>query len=482
MNKGPLFNNKKQNLSKRNSLGIEGIATTMSDSLCPVITLVTPRPFYWILKCWCYYDLFENSGKTSSVNDNEVNKYYKRINYFLRLGNTLAGNIEDGGFVGSIFVNNLVYANPDKQTFDYENGYIKTMTQLNYYNNALTLLKLIKEGESENGAQRIYMYESGKELAESFDLKMKTTSFYEYRFKEAGIPREVLVDLGKKIRIDLSGFDESKRIMSRILFENKLSNIIYKMEDNKNYIRFISNDSDLDMNNEANNRYLLFEHYPSRGMNQPIPNDLKQISIGWEIIVGRQYYSYGLGIIWKYLLSVLNSPLTINKWIGRAISSSHFSFSVKDKLETIKDSFQYNYEEYEKICSEERRESSEKSVENGLKVILAMYDRFKDRDDYPDRYSSMFERDVESTSSLRLLEEEIDKYSDKPIEDYLVHVMKSQLIYQHLMTAFNKLPDHDGYYVIENDGRYIKVEDYDLNFTGLRSSRVYSVIKDLGLV
>ena len=130
----------------------------------------------------------------------------------------------------------------------------------------------------------------------------------------------------------------------------------------------------------------------------------------------------------------------------------------------------------------ERRESTEKSIENGLKIILAMYNRFKERNDYPERYQTMFTRDFDSTSSLYLLEDEINKYADKPIEEYLIHIMKSQLIYQHLLTAFNKLPEHDGYFIIENDGRYIKVEDYNLGFTNLRTVRVYSVISDLGLI
>lgn len=478
---GPLFNDKKRNFSPINSLGIESITTSMSDSLCPIINLVTRKPFYWMLRCWCYYDLLENK-KGRNINNKDIDNYYKRINYFLCLGSMLAGVRENGGFVGSNFISNLIYGNPNKKSFGYEDKYITTMTQLNYYKNGLELLKIVNETETENGATRLYLYKSGEELAKAFDAKMRKTSFYGYRFKNTNIPRDVLIDLGNKIKIDLDGFDGCKTLFSRILFENKLTNIINKTEDNKNYVSFISNDVDLDLNNSANNRYLLFEYYPTRGLNRHIPENLKQVSVGWEIIVGRQYYSCGLEIIWKYLLNILNTPLSINEWINRAIESSKFSFSVKDKLMTVKDNYLFNFSEYEDIFAKERKESDENSIENGLKFILAMYNRFKDRNDYPDKYISMFERDSESTSSLYGLEEEINKYADKPIEEYLIHVMKSQLIYQHLITAFNKLPNIDGYFIVENEGKYIKVEDYELKFNELRTSTVYSVIKDLGLI
>lgn len=482
MSKGPLFNNKKQNFSSRYSLGIESISNTMSDTLCPIIANVTSRPFYWILRCWCYYDLLTNSKAKNKITNRDIDNHYKRVNFFLCLGSILAGVRETGGFVGSVEISRYVDNNQNRKTFDYQSGYIKTMTQLNYYRNALEVLSLIGEKEDEDGKTRLYLYNSGKLLSESFDKVLQKTKYYEYRNKEKGIPREVLVELGKKITIDLKNFPESRQIFSTILFD-KSKTLSGRTNINKEYVKYIDSNSSYDISRDlGTNRYVLFNHYSKKAENNELPENLIDVSIGWEIIVGRQYYSYALGIIWKYLLGVLNYPMNINEWINYALNNSNFSFSLDKKLSTIKDKYEFSFDEYEEMCDYERTNSNKDSIENGLKLILAMYNRFKDRDDLPNDENHIYDRDIVSSSSIYNLQTEIEKYADKPIYEYLTYIFKNQLIYQHLETAFNKLPDHDGYFIIENDGYFIKTHDYDLQFSGLRTRTIYSVIKDLGLL
>ena len=56
MSKGPRLNNITRNFTTRDSLGIEGVATSISAEICPIVNTVTPRPFYWAFITWCYYD------------------------------------------------------------------------------------------------------------------------------------------------------------------------------------------------------------------------------------------------------------------------------------------------------------------------------------------------------------------------------------------------------------------------------------------
>ena len=58
MSKGPRLNNITRNFTTRDSLGIEGVATSISAEICPIVNTVTPRPFYWAFITWCYYDFF----------------------------------------------------------------------------------------------------------------------------------------------------------------------------------------------------------------------------------------------------------------------------------------------------------------------------------------------------------------------------------------------------------------------------------------
>lgn len=45
MPRGPRLNNIAKNFTTRDSLGIEGAATSISADICPIVNTVTPRAF-----------------------------------------------------------------------------------------------------------------------------------------------------------------------------------------------------------------------------------------------------------------------------------------------------------------------------------------------------------------------------------------------------------------------------------------------------
>ena len=54
--KGPRLNDRTTKSTERDNLGITSIQASMQDELCPVVTTVTYRAFYWPFLVWNYYD------------------------------------------------------------------------------------------------------------------------------------------------------------------------------------------------------------------------------------------------------------------------------------------------------------------------------------------------------------------------------------------------------------------------------------------
>lgn len=83
MRKGPLLNKNTYNFTTRDSLGIEGVAASISAELCPIVNTVTPRAFYWPFMVWNYYDFYKNSGIEEHTYDAFDKPFLKRQDYFL---------------------------------------------------------------------------------------------------------------------------------------------------------------------------------------------------------------------------------------------------------------------------------------------------------------------------------------------------------------------------------------------------------------
>lgn len=84
MPRGPVLNDNSRSFTTRDSLGIEGVATTIQGEVCPIVNTVTPRAFYWPFMIWIYYDFYKYSGIEEKPNaknpiieiDHEINMSY----------------------------------------------------------------------------------------------------------------------------------------------------------------------------------------------------------------------------------------------------------------------------------------------------------------------------------------------------------------------------------------------------------------------
>lgn len=139
-----------------------------------------------------------------------------------------------------------------------------------------------------------------------------------YRLNDMPVPRNVLEEYGKVIRLDMKGFDECKSILRRHMFELQSTECL-RLFNCARYERLIYNCSNRAMITESLARYYLYDYFSSRAENNVYPDELRETVQGWEIVIGRQYFTAGIEMIWKHILSILNSPSTFVEWSNQAV-------------------------------------------------------------------------------------------------------------------------------------------------------------------
>lgn len=208
------------------------------------------------------------------------------------------------------------------------------------------------------------------------------------------------------------------------------------------------------------------------------------VANGWEIVVGRQYFTSGLESIWKYMLEQIKLPLTKKEWINYCIDSTDWELNIDDPVSEILPMCNYDFDKRESMISDARLYATpNKMVENGLEVVLSMYNRFVDRDDFGEESALLTKGNETSSISFDELIEVVHRYKDRSVREFSVYVMDNWLIEQHRRTAFEKLMQgRDGFYFEEIDGNYIYKAGFDINFQGIRLEQLTQVMKDLNML
>lgn len=476
--KGPQINNTSRTFTTRDSVGIEGIANTISADLCPVVNTVTPRPYYWAFITWCYWKYYQAFG---SIKDDEVREFIRRQNYFISLGNLIAGNNVVGGFTG---ITNIESRNDlQQESFAYINDYIAGIGAMGYYIPGLETMDLVTRQDVRNGI----VVETFKEphlkapratdLAEAFESVISSTEYYKQYLFENSVPRDVLKKLGNTVQIDMKGFDECKRLLIQYLFERD------RLEKCKNYILWIKDKCGIEASSLDICRKVFFDTFSPRADNNELDLSLKDTSRGWEVLVARQYFTLALEVIWTYMMNQLMEPMTKTEWISCCINRQVFSYDINSPLSTIVADSRKNAAEIEQLFAEERSAKDKCSFERGLTILLSVYNRLNQRKDFNEHQLKYFDYGTGGSVSFNEVFKVIEDYKNRPIKDFLAYIMLHFLINQHLQTAFGKMLDNrDGYYIQEMDGKYIAVREFGWFFQGNRMVQLYSVMKDLDVI
>ena len=473
MIKGPILNDITRNFTARDSLGIDGVATSISAEICPIVNTVTPRAFYWPFMVWIYYDFYKYSG-IKERNVEVFDLYLKRQDYFFVLA-TLINKNDELNLVGKMQA--AIDLEKDGP-YPFNEKYFKTRYGgMQYYNAGCILMHYIitEDPETAQKYKLPKLTKLGEEMAVAFESVIKESEYYkQYRLGNVSVPRDVLEEYGKYINIGLKGFDKCKQLLVHSLFETKMN---VTLKQSAEYLQYLSKEYNIKTLNREICREVFYDFTTPENRKIIIPDNLSSISKKWEIVIARQYFTTGLGLIWRFMLEQLMRPMNIEEWIRCTILNSNFSC---DKSKTVSFFLQdCNYD----FNTRERLFKSTNDLENGIKVILSVYNRLNNRADLEEFQCYFFYGRDSQSIALEDVFEIVNEYKEKALVDFMIYVMKKWLIEQHYITAFEKmLQNRDGFFYEYNDDLYIKKHDFKIDFQGIRMIQLMQIMKDLDML
>lgn len=490
MPKGPILNNISKSFTTRDNLGIEGVATTIQASICPIINTVTPRVFYWPFLVWIYYDFYRHSG-VEKVTTDAFSAYLKRQDYFFVMANLLVEGSDQNGLVGKQQATLDIQSRPNGP-YPYNRDYFKNKYGgMQYYNAGCLSMYFIIDRDPETDKQLNVpkLTKEGEQLALAFQSVIKNTEYYKrYRLRKDDVPKHVLKEYGRAIRFDFQGFTECKEIMKKFFFEDtraiQLRSRSEILTESREYVKLLVQQYGIPEMRGIELRRALYDYRLHDGTRIIIPETLKTVANKWEIVIGRQYFTLGLEMIWKKMLEQLSFPMTKMEWVRSVFGNSEFSLAIQKPLASIVDDCDLSFEEIEDVISDAMHgQKMESSVENGLRVILAVYNRFSKKTDIGDEKAFLeYGADTQSIAIVELFEK-VKEYREKPCVAFLQFIIEEWLIEQHYLTAFGKmLQGRDGFYYELIDGKYIRKHYFDLAFQGIRLTSLTQVMRDLDIL
>ena len=378
----PAFNNIKNNLITRDSLGIESTVSSIAGDICPIVTTVTPRAFYWAFLTWLYNDYCVlNQFKERSLK--EFSQFLRRNDYYFVLAVLLTSK-DTSNLAGITKAQSNIKSG--LETFPFDDTYFKaSLGGMQYYNGGCRTMQFIVE-QDETGKPYAFpkLSTKGKKLAEAFSGVISKTEFYQkYRNSNEPVPKTVLIEYGTVINLGLDGFDECKEILRESLFKNKNNSAT---RDSARYLKFLYENEGIQTLDLSKTRQIFYDYYSPRGEKRDYPDTLKNVIIQWEMETGRRYFVIGLEMIWKFMMEKLSMPLSMEEWISRSVYESSWNSDINTDLNSYSGKCVFTFPEREKIIDKARRNGTDHSdsVENGLKLILSVAERFKNRADIVD--------------------------------------------------------------------------------------------------
>ena len=484
MQSGPKLNDISKSFTARDSLGIESVAASLQREVCPIVNTVTPRAFYWPFMVWIYYDFYKYSGiKERSYA--AFDRYLKRQDYFFVMATLLTEDSDQSGLVGKRLTS--INSKASNGPYAFDPAYFQaTFGGMQYYNAGCLSMRFVSMHNDSTNEDYTFprLTQYTEEMAIAFENVIKGTRYYQnYRIKDIEVPQDVLKEYGKVIRFDLEGFDDCKAILKNHLF-NILPDEGRRLTVSADYIAYLVSKYSVKDWSGANCRRMLYDKELEGGRKIDVSDAFLEIARRWEIIIGRQYFTSGLEMIWKYMLIILSEPFMLTDWILQAIQGSKFDMNLSDKLESVLSDCIYDYSNRERMIDNAIHDKEETCMlENGVRIILSVYNRFRNRNDFGDEKEFFKEGNANHSISLQELFSVVDEYRDKSLREFLVFVMKYWLVDQHYKTAIEKtFQGKDGFYIEEVDGKYYKKHDFDIRFQDIRLKSLAQVMTDLDML
>lgn len=484
MSIGPKINYTKRNSTTRDNLGINAAVNSFQAELCPVINTVTPRAFYWVFAVWNYYDYWMNFKTSNRSNEEFENSFLKRNDYYFILANLMVAESDRDNLVGKDNVAADLVNNPTGPYPYNRNYFVSHYGGMQYYIPGCTTLGFITNIDNEGNALPFpkITEKKGVPLAIAFEKVIKNTEYYRsYRLNNTPVPKSVLEELGRTISLNMAGMSECKVLLREALF-NPERNTLYDNSSlilTKDFLLSFIPRYEVDKIDAAQLREILYDYY-SPGRRAELPKHLREISAAWEAVIGRQYFTLCIELIWKYMLMELSVPMDLNTWINTCISDAKWTIDLSAPVESFLSMPEYEYEERERLLSEGARSSKSvsKNLENAVKVLFSINNRFSSRADM-DLYYLAVGDSVSISEFIRLVEE----YKPRPVSDILVYIMVNWIVKRHEEVAFRKLVDgRDGFFIEKIDGKYYQKVISSADYSRNRMMQLIHVMADLDML
>lgn len=485
MSTGPKFNKTGYNFTTRDNLGIEGSTAGIQAELCPVINTVTPRAFYWPFMVWNYYDYHVNYKTEKKSLDDFNRNFLKRNDYFMVLANLMVGN-DDNYLVGKTkALENL--ADKNRTIYQYDNKYFQSkFGGMQYYNAGCLTMGFITDEDNEGNHFNFAKItkENGEPMALAFESVIKETEYYKfYRHKNIAIPKSTLEELGRILKFNLDGFDKVKVLLRDALFTPKNNERLNnsKLIKSSEYLSFVYSEYGITNPTLYEMRNVLFDYFSPRGKAYFIDESLRNIANDWEIVVGRQYLTMSIEMIWKYMLWMLSDSLTLDEWITKCFENGNWNIDYQEPLNSILSKCNYEFEQREKMIAVGNGSSRSygANIETGVKILLSLYNRFVNRNELNNCYLQEGQN-----VSINALIKLVDEYCEKPIYEFIQYLMVNWIVRRHELVAREKLlQERDGFYFEKIDDLYVPTGHYaEPGFKGLRMLQLLQIMKDLNML
>ncbi|WFR59895.1 hypothetical protein QA584_12680 [Anaerocolumna sp. AGMB13025] len=469
-------------------LGIKYVAINMSDVLQSGITSVTPRARYWSFYTWVLYDFIFNTNIKKT--ENNLKAYMKRQEWYFILSNIAYGREirKEPSSLQGIRVGNQVWnENPDAQTFDLNDKYISNaFGGYGVYRNVIKIMGLTRDSDSNKNIKIDFVTKTGEQIALAFEDEIKDSEYYKkYRLSNIPVPKKVLIQYGEKVH--LSNIGKTKdgiKLIELFLPKDTSDGYVIKQKTSLQYYQYVLKSCKVKSMTEHEWRLTFYDIFsPKANPSCVIPESFRQVALGWEVCTTRMYFTYSLEGIWsRTLYKMENMPLDMISIIDEVLYEVDKKI-LRKKITSLIGNNILSQEDRENII-EHLRNVDELSVISGLQIMLDVYQRLSNRDDFDDLLLDFLRLGGQEQISLYSWIDTVNNYKDKTVKELLVYVLQHLILNQHLKTALDKLctTRNQTFHFVQEDGILHWVSSDRPAFNVMRVIQGISILTDLELI
>ncbi|MCR3906992.1 MAG: hypothetical protein NUK62_08225 [Tenericutes bacterium] len=294
-------------------LGLDRTSDRIKSNLLTGIISLTERARYYTFYCWVL----------KNINENNFDKYSDFQNFFQDLARAYClACISHSEIVSDNNHENIQGAIKGRRKWRDSSDPVKMqgfahlgyrLGGYGYYYQA----SMRNLGLTETKPTRDVLTPLGLKIAENFEKAISKTKYFKGYINKKEIPKEILIDYGKKCCICLSPDSNSSEyeLLRNILF-NKISSLTGLLFHERRkqtlslilYIVDTLGQESLTINEEAflNNVYFRQYKYNSQVINHNFPDYLKDITEKWRFFRCHDFFSYGCETLLSYFLDTLD--------------------------------------------------------------------------------------------------------------------------------------------------------------------------------